>query len=743
MPKLFLIFLFLLFSSISLKAEMVNDIKISGNKRVSNETVKIYGEITINKDYSENDLNTILKNLYSTNFFQNVQINLTNNILKIDLKEFPIISQLIILGEPKTKYIEEIKKIIFLKEKSSYIESYLSKDTDIIKQLYATAGYNFAEVKTKLRVLDDSNLEIIFDIDRGNRTKIKKINFTGDKKIREKRLRDIIASDEDKFWKFISRNTNFSQNLLNLDKRLLINYYKSIGYYDVKITSSSAEVTKNENINLTYSIEAGKRYFINKITTNADPIFDKDIFFDLNRDYKKIIGSYYSPFKIKKILENIDELVAKNNLQFVEHNVEETINNDSIDIKFNIYEGEKVLVERINILGNNVTNESVIRGELIIDEGDPFTNIKLEKSVANVKSRNIFNTVESKITNGSTSDSKIIDIIVEEKPTGEISAGAGIGTNGGTFAFTVKENNWLGEGKKVSFDFDLSADSLKGAFNYTDPNYDFLGNSINYFLSSGTNDKPDQGYKNSIITAGVNTSFEQYKDLYANLGLNASYDNLKTNSTATESLKKQKGTFSELAGVYGFTYDKRNRSFMPTSGSVIRFNQTLPIYADKAFIANSVSASTYKTVSENVIGAGKFLLKTVNGLGDEDVRLNKRSFISNKRLRGFKTGKIGPVDGKDHIGGNYLAAVNFEASLPKLLPESTKTDVNLFLDFGNVWGVDYDSSIDDSNKIRSSTGAAASWISPLGPMTFVFSRNIAKATTDETESFNFNLGTTF
>ena len=133
----------------------------------------------------------------------------------------------------------------------------------------------------------------------------------------------------------------------------------------------------------------------------------------------------------------------------------------------------------------------------------------------------------------------------------------------------------------------------------------------------------------------------------------------------------------------------------------------------------------------------------MNGLGDEDVRLNKRSFISNKRLRGFKTGKIGPVDGKDHIGGNYLAAVNFEASLPKLLPESTKTDVNLFLDFGNVWGVDYDSSIDDSNKIRSSTGAAASWISPLGPMTFVFSRNIAKATTDETESFNFNLGTTF
>ena len=178
---------------------------------------------------------------------------------------------------------------------------------------------------------------------------------------------------------------------------------------------------------------------------------------------------------------------------------------------------------------------------------------------------------------------------------------------------------------------------------------------------------------------------------------------------------------------------------MPTSGSITSFGQSLPIYADKSFIANSFTYSTYKTLTEDVVGAGKIYLATINGVGSDDVRLSKRKGLSNRRLRGFERNKVGPVDGKDHVGGNYAAALNFETNLPNLLPESSNTDVSLFLDFGNVWGVDYDSSIDDSNKIRSSTGVMASWMSPIGPMTFILSQNLSKADTDETESFNFQL----
>ena len=317
------------------------------------------------------------------------------------------------------------------------------------------------------------------------------------------------------------------------------------------------------------------------------------------------------------------------------------------------------------------------------------------------------------------------------------------GTNGGSFIFNVSENNWLGEGKKVAFTADITQESLRGTINYTDPNYDFLGNSFNYFLSSTSNDKPDQGYENAVLIAGTQTTFEQYKDIYATLGVSASYDDLKTTSSASDSLKKQSGTFTEIAGNYGFSYDKRNRTFMPTEGSVISFSQELPIYADKSFIDNTLSMSTYKTFSENVIGAGKFYATAVEGLGADDVRISKRKFLSTKKLRGFKRGKVGPVDGKDHVGGNYATTLNFEANLPNLLPESTKTDVGFFLDFGNLWAVDYDASLGESNKIRSSTGFQASWISPVGPMSFIFATNLQKASTDETEGFNFNLGTTF
>ena len=732
------------FLSSILNSEIFKEIEISGNKRISPETIKVYGGIQrIGEDLSKSDLDKILKNLYSTNFFESVSVEISNGILKIDLKEYPTINQLIITGEKSTKIKDEIRKFIKLKEKNSFIENLLQEDIRIIKKLYSSAGYNFAEIDTKIKKINGDKIDLVFEIDKGDITKISKISFSGDKKIREKRLRDIIASEEDKFWKVISRNTKFSENLLNLDKRLLVNYYKSLGYYDVQVSSSSAELDKNNNVKINYTINAGDRYTIEKISTSVDPVFDKSIFFPLKKSYTKIVGDYYSPFKIKKILDEIDELIAENNLQFVEHRVKEEIENKKINLIFDIKEGKKILVERINILGNSVTNENVIRSELLLDEGDPFTNLNLDKSLSNIKARKIFGSVNSEVSEGSSKDLKIIDIRVEEKPTGEISAGAGVGTNGGLFAFAVKENNWLGEGKQVGVDVEFAEDSIKGELLYADPNYDLLGNSLQFNLTNITNDKPDQGYENKLISVGANTSFEQYKNIFASLGVDASYDDLRTTSNASSSLKKQSGEFTEFSGTYGFALDRRNRAFMPTDGYITSFRQSLPLIADKPFIDNTFTLSSYHSFSDDIVGAAKLYLSVIEGVDDENVRLSKRNFLSSKRMRGFQKGKIGPVDGSDHIGGNYATALNLETNLPNLLPNSSNVDVGLFLDFGNVWGVDYDKSIDESNKIRSSTGVVANWNSPVGPMSFVFSSNLSKESTDKTESFNFNLGTSF
>ena len=736
--------LFLFLNSISSNAEIVKKVEINGNSRISDETIKVYGQLKEpNSNYSKSDLDNILKNLYSTNFFENISLEVKDSILYIVLEEYPVVNQLILIGEKSNKFKNEINKIISIKEKGSFIENNLNQDINKIKNFYSTLGYNFSEITAEIKEIDSKNFDVIYKINRGKLTKISKISFTGDKKIKDKRLRDIIASQEDKFWKVISTNSRFSENLINLDKRLLINYYRSIGYYDVEVNSTSAELEDNTKIKINYNIDAGIRYSIDKISTRVDPVFDKQIFFPLNKSYKKIIGDYYSPFKVKKLLDEIDELIEDNNLQFIEHRVQENVSGDKISLIFDIYEGEKITVERINVLGNNVTNEDVVRSELTLDEGDPFTEIKLDKSIASIKARNIFRTVKKQVKDGSSSDLKVIDIRVEEQPTGEISAGAGIGTDGGSFAFNVQENNWLGQGKEIGVELEVSTDSISGNLNFVDPNYDLLGNSLNYSLSSTKNDKPDQGYENSIISAGIGTKFEQYKDLFTSLALFATHDDLRTSSSASSSLKKQKGKFSELSGEYSFSYDQRNRKFQPTDGSILSFGQAFPFIADKPYIANSFTSSSYHSFSENVVGSGKITLEAINGLDNEDVRISKRKLLSTKKLRGFERGKVGPKDGEDYIGGNYVAALNFDAKLPNLLPDSYNADIGFFVDFANVWGVDYDSTLDESNELRSSTGMNINWLSPLGPMSFTFATNLAKADTDKTQSFNFSLGTQF
>jgi len=737
------IFFFCLFLNFNLSAEIIKKLIVTGNNRISQETIKVYGEINLNKDYSTFDVNKILKNLYQTEFFEDVKISLNNGTLNINVKEYSVVNFIDLRGEKSKTIKNKVLELLQIKEKGSFIKSKLTKDVDTIKKIYASMGFNFSNVDSKIERFDENRINLIYFLDKGKKTNIRKINFIGNKKIKEKRLRDVIASEEKKFWKVLSKNTFLNSNNIELDKRLLVNYYKALGYYDVQVLSNNAEVSSENMTTLTYTINAGTRYRVTKISANVSNVLDKKTFLPLEKYFSKMLGDYYSPFKVKKLLDEVDLLIANNELQFIEHSVNEILEGETIEIKINVFEGSKELVERVNILGNTVTDESVLRSALLLDEGDPFNALKLDQSVAKLKAKNIFSSVTKTIKEGTQKNQKIIEITVDEKPTGEISAGAGIGTSGANFAFVVKENNWLGKGVGVSTSIDISPDSFTGGIDVNDPNYNFSGNSLSYFVRNTNNNKSNSGYKNNIIKTGIGTSFEQYKNIYLAPTLSFSYDQLKVKSDASESLKKQKGTFSDLSFDYRVSLDNRDRVFAPTSGYLSSFSQAIPIYADSPYIKNNYLLTSYKTLSPDAIGAFKIYTSAINGLNNEDVRLSKRLFLPSSRLRGFKAGQVGPKDGIDYVGANYVWASNLEVSLPNLLPESTRTDIGLFLDVGNIWGVDYDKTLDDSNKVRSTAGLNTSWISPVGPMTFIFSQNLAKATTDVTETFNFRLGTTF
>jgi len=741
----FCFFVFLAFASSSTNAEMLKKLEIIGNSRISNETIKVYGEIEINKDYSDDNLNTVIKKLYDTKFFSDISTSFSNGVLRINVKENPIIDSIIIEGESAEKYKKAILKMLALKEKSSYIESDINQDVQTIKNFYKSLGYYTTEVVANIRKLgDDKNIiNLIYSIEKGVRNKISKVYFIGDKgKARDKRLRDVITSEEARFWKVLSRNIYLNPDRIELDKRLLKSYFLSLGYYSVEVLSSSVELKNESNVELTFSINAGQRFRIKKLSTDITPVFDKTIFKNLSSEFNKFAGEYYSPFKIQKILSKIDEIIDNNKLQFVQHSVSETLDKDGIDIVFKIFEGRKIQIERVNIVGNTVTNDSVIRSELLIDEGDPYSDIKVEQSISRLKARNIFKTVEYKLSDGSSKDLKVMDIKVEEKPTGEISAGAGVGTEGTSFSFSLRENNYLGKGLGIDTSLNMSQHSIRGGLSINDPNFRNSGNLVWGGFTNVRTDRPDSGYENTLTQFDLGTKFEHLTNLYVSPSITLAFDELKTTGDASSSMKKQAGNFTELTFGYGIEKDNRDRPFMPTSGSIVSFNQGLPLYSDQASILNVINYTKYHSFTENVIGALRFYGANITAI-EANVRLNKRLHIPSRRLRGFESHMVGPKDGVDYVGGNYATVVNFEAALPNLLPESTQTDVAIFMDAGNLWGVDYDSSINDSSGIRSSIGVSSNVYTPIGPLSFVFAQAMTKESTDTTQTFKFQIGTSF
>ena len=735
--------LFFIFYNVYSYSEVVNKVDVQGNDRISSETIMIFGDIVIGNNYEESDVSLLIKKLYETRFFSNISVELANNKLTIVVEENPIVYSIIFKGEKAKKHVEQIKEFLLVREKSSYVSNNIKHDINQIKSFYRARGYYFVKIDAEIEKLEKNRVNIFYSIDAGEKAKISKIYFLGDKKFRDKRLRDIIISEEAKFWKFLSQNVYLNQERIELEKRLLENYYRNKGYYEVDLTSSNVEYSEGEGFVLTYSINAGKRYKFKKIFADVSETLDSSAFFSLEPEFNKLVGQYYSQIKLYSLLEKIDKLSEQKELQFVNHSLLETLDDDGIEVKINIFEGKKFIIEKINIAGNTITNDSVIRGELLVDEGDPFSELLVNKSLNKIRGRNIFGKVEQKTLPGSTDDLKILEINVEEKATGEIMAGAGVGTEGTSFMFSVRENNWLGKGVYLTSALSISEERVSGNIAVTDPNYNFSGNSVSTSLNvSATDRTATTGFKSSKTGFSLGTSFEQYEDIYISPSLAVNHEDIEAESTASDSIKKMDGTYITSDFTYGITLDKRNQSFQPTEGYSTSFFQSLPLIQDSSSILNTFNANTWHEISENVIGSLKFQAKTVHGI-DDNVRLTNRLFVSGRKLRGFVRGKVGPKDGADWIGGNYVTGLSVEAQLPNLLPEAYKTDFSLYLDTANIWGVDYSDSIDDSNKIRSSVGVAANVFTAIGPLSWTLSQSLTKASSDVTETFNFNIGTSF
>ncbi len=740
----FIIYLILFYISCStnLSADIIKKIEIIGNDRISNETIKIFGKIEIDKDYSSSKLNNIIKNLYKTNFFEDVKVNISDGVLIINVKENPIIQNVEILGVKNKRIIKTLSENIELKEKSSFVKSKVKKDEIMLQNILKSNGYYFSKITSKVNINENNTVNLKYDILLGNKAYIKNIKFIGDKKIKDRKLKNVIVSEENKFWKFISNKKFLDTNRIKLDEKLLENYYKNNGFYNVKILSTFAQIIDDDKFELVFNIDAGEKYYFNEVNLVLPDDFDKNNFLKMNNNLKKLENSLYSLSQIKKILDEVDKIVLQKQFQFINASYSEDIIDNKINLKITIAESEKIFVEKINIFGNYITNENVIRNQIITDEGDPFNEILFQKSVNNIKSRNLFANVKTEIIDGSKDKSKILNIEVEEKATGEVAAGAGTGTSGSNISFSISENNYLGRGIGVRANTALSDDSITAMLSITNPNFRNSDKLLDTTIERSTTDFMSKyGYKTTKTGFSFGTTFEQYQDIYFSPKISTYLETLDTSSIASAAKKKQEGDYFDSNFSYFLTLNKLNQNFQPSDGYKSKFFQSLPVIADDKSIINSYEFSTYNQLKNESIISIILFAKAVNSY-DDDVRVSKRIFMPARKLRGFAAGKIGPKDAGDYIGGNYGTAANIAATLPKFLVDLQNVDFSLFLDAANVFGVDYNSEL-DSSRIRSAAGVAIDWFTPIGPLSISLASPLTKASTDKTETFRFQLGTTF
>ena len=748
MRLIFIIFIYLFFQTHAIST-IIDNFEVNGNKRISKETIIVIGGINIDKDIDENEINNALKKLYDSNFFSDIEIFISEKTLVINVQENPIISNIEFTNIKKESLIEDLRDLMSLKQRNSFSKNKLRSDLNTIRNFLKGRGYYFSNVESSFVKNEQLNsVDLIIDVELGQKSKIKKISFIGDKKIKDKKLLRIIASEEHKFWKFLSKKVYLNQSIVDLDVRLLKNYYKNLGYYDIKIENTVAEFDEKGFFELIFTVNSGKEYFFNNLNLDLPQDYNKKDFQKLNDLFVELKDTRYSLDNLNRILTQIEKIASERLYDFINVDVEEKIvNKNKINLLFKIKDSEKFYIERINVLGNFQTVESVIRNRLIIDEGDPLNKLLFNKNVENIKALRIFKNVTSEIKDGTNQNLKIIDLVVEEQPTGEIMLAAGAGTNGLTIGGGIKEKNFLGKGITLNTDIELTEETLRGRLAYSQPNFAYTDNSLTTsFESTSTDRLTDFGYKVSKTGLSIGTGFEQYENFFYNPELSLNFEDLETNPTASKNLKKQEGNYTDLYFNYSINYDRTNSRYEPSEGSRINFFQELPLVSDNNELINTFIYTKYKNLnpSSNMIGKASFYLKSVNSFSnDNDVRISKRAFVPYHRLRGFEKGKIGPIENSDYIGGNYVYTANLSTNLPQILTTVENLDFSYFIDAANVWGVDYNSSLDSSNKIRSSTGIAMDILTAVGPLSLSYSLPITKNSSDKTENFRFNIGTSF
>ena len=727
----------------------VRNVEVEGLRRVEVDTVLSYINVPTGQNVSQEKLDESLKQLYNTGLFTDVIFDVKNDgLLTIRVVENPIVNKRYFDGNDKVGE-EMLSKEVSLDSGSIYDRAKVQEDVQRILEVYKRTGRYATSVTPKIIKRDQNRVDLIYEIDEGPLANITKINFVGNKHYSDDDLANAIMSKESRWYRIFSSSETYDADKSNYDKELLRRFYLKRGYADFRVTSAVAELSPDKtSFVLNYVLDEGKRYQVAdiQITSEIKDVNVADMYSLVNLN----VGDWYNDTKVDSSVSAITEELGKQGFAFVDvvPDLQMDTQNGKMKITFQIKEGERVFVNRINIKGNTRTHDEVIRREFRIDEGDAFNVSKIKASRKNVENLNYFSKVDVKTvpTDANRAD---IDVEVEEKSTGYFNVGVGYSTvNGMLFRTGVTENNFRGMGQQLGLDVGISQRTQEYDISFTEPYFMNRNLTAGVDLFRTEEDYQDYGSYDTSSTGGRLRLGWRYTD-YLSQYVRYTYkqdeiDNV--DSDASHYIKEEAGSYD--ASVIGQTiiYDKRDSAINPKEGYYISFgNDVAGAGGDEKYAKFDTKLYKYYTIADDYT----FKLFTqagyIFGYGGEDVRLFNRYNLGGSTLRGFDTAGIGARDKNtgDALGGNWMIYSGAEVSFPIGLDE-VGIRGRTFADMGILGKPDGISGADDveySSTPRVAAGFGFQWLSPMGQIDVDIAFPIVKEDYDETQVFRLNFGT--
>ncbi len=745
---------------------VVNRILVQGNQRIDQTTVLSYLPIQPGDTIDAVILDVAIRTLDRTQLFADIQIGLQpNGDLVVRIVENPIINQVVFEGNGAISE-DKLREEVTIAPRGIYTRARVQEDVGKIIELYRLSGRISANVTPKLVQLEQNRIDLIFEIDEGPETGVQSITFLGNDAFSDSELREVMVTKQTQWWRLFTKNDNYDPGRLDYDREQLRKFYTNRGYYDFRITSAVAELAPDDSaFAMTLTVEEGDKYNFGdiRVVTENDR---------LNADFLELLlpirtGDLYESDKIESSVDALTFAAGSAGYAFVDINPTYRPNpeTDAIDVTFNVSEGQRVYVDRINVIGNTRTIDPVIRRELMLTEGDAFNRTLLERSRNNLRALGFFKEVTVDETRGAAPDRSIVNVTVEEQPTGELSVGAGFSSvDSFVVNLGISERNFRGRGQNVVARVEWGSLRQQIDFRFTEPR--FLGRDVGAgfdLFHSRYDFQQESSFDYRSTGAGVRLTYplNGYSRLSTRYFIKddeilVPIGYCDANGVGSSALCEQVGASLNSSVGYTLLVDRRNDPVRATRGWTGSIRQDFAgLGGDVNYVKTEVDATLYYGITPSWIVTVAGSSGYVSGWSGDAVRINDRFFKGGNSFRGFENAGMGPRDlaTNDALGGNFYAVGSVELTLPNGLPAQYGIKTSLFADVGTLGVLDNrytlgtnglpDPSIADDLSLRASAGLSVHWKSPMGPIRFDFSQILSNEDYDRTETFRFSTSTQF